>query len=112
MQNRMERINELLRQQVSQILEEEAEELGLVSVVAVQTSRDLSVCEIFVVPIQGDAERLLRILAERAGAYRKRLAESVELRRLPELRFAVDTNTDSVDRVEELLSEIAQEENK
>src|SRR5260370_40277932 len=57
-------------------------------------------------------ERLLAGLEAAKGRLRKRVGQSIGLRRAPELRFHYDEGQDASHRIEELLHEIKKEQSK
>jgi ribosome-binding factor A len=105
----MERVDELLRQALSQVLEEAVEELGMVSVIGVQTTRDLALARILVRSVDRDDQALLALLRQHTARFRRELGQRVELRRLPVLQFILDQASQPVERIEELLLQLARE---
>lgn len=106
MTQRMERIDELLLQELSRLIHEEAEKLGIVSVVAVQTTRDLSRSRILIHSLGDDQEQLVKDLNHRARRYRLVLADKLNLRRTPELEFVTEADADTGNRIEAILQQI------
>jgi ribosome-binding factor A len=75
-----------------------------VTVTEVRVSPDLRAATAFVLPFAGgDAEALARGLNHAAGYFRKALADSVDLRVAPTIRFEPDRAFGQADRVEMLL---------
>jgi ribosome-binding factor A len=75
-----------------------------VTVTEVRVSPDLKAATAFVLPFGGgDAEALARGLNHAAGYFRKSLADAVELRVAPTIRFEPDRAFGQADRVEMLL---------
>ncbi|MCC6216204.1 MAG: 30S ribosome-binding factor RbfA [Polyangiaceae bacterium] len=88
--------------------------LASLVVTSVEVSGDLGVAEIRVRALAGDddpAKRkaLVKAVARVAPRLRRELASELGLRRVPELRFHHDDGHDALRRVDELLSEIADE---
>lgn len=107
MTNRIQRIDELLREELSRLLEEDAEQLGMVAVVAVRTTRDLSYSRVLISPVSTqDPQIVLRQLTERASFYRHRLLKHLNLHRIPQLQFDLGENEEEYFRVEALLDQI------
>ena len=75
-----------------------------VTVTEVRISPDLRAATAFVLPFGGgDAEALARGLNHAAGYFRKALADAVDLRVAPTIRFEPDRAFGQADRVETLL---------
>lgn len=111
--DRMLKINELLAQELSQLLEEEAEELGILTIVSVAASRDLSVADVFCVPVAPgalSATLISETLAARASHYRRLLGKRLHLRRIPEFHFHLGKDSADYRQLEQLLDEIKENE--
>ncbi len=105
MAHRIERVNSLIRQEVSELLRRQVKDprLGnLVTVTDVSTSLDLRHAKIFVSRIGSEEEKqeILSVLAAASGFFRNELAKRLRLRHIPELSFQWD---DSIERGEYLL---------
>jgi len=103
------RVGEELRHALAQVLERgETRDPDLqgvsVTVTEVDASPDLRSAIAFIVPLGGrDAERVLAAMRRAAPFFRSRLANSVELRHAPQLRFELDRSFDTAARIGELL---------
>jgi ribosome-binding factor A len=103
---RIERVNNLIRQEISELLRRHVKDPRLgnfVTVNAVTTSADFKYARIFVSHI-GSAEQkaaTMKGLAAATGFLRKELARRLDLRRVPELSFQWD---DSIERGDHLLN--------
>lgn len=105
MAHRIERVNSLIRQEISELLRRQVKDprLGnLISITSVSTSPDLRHAKVFVSRIGNEEEKqeTLSVLAAASGFFRKELAQRLRLRRIPELSFQRD---DSIERGEYLL---------
>lgn len=88
--------------------------LAGVMVSSVVVTPDLSLARIFVrsldpEPTPGRQKAVLDGLKRAAGFIRRELGSTLEVRRVPELRFAWDDSFDRASRVEALLAEVAAE---
>ena len=108
------RVAERVREEIARALVRDLGDprLALAVVIRVEMPDDLGVAKIMVrLASGGDDEaarkRLLAGLSAATGVLRKRVGQSVGLRRAPELRFFYDEGQDASTRVEELLHEIA-----
>jgi len=105
MTRRIERVNNLIRQEISELLQRQVKDPRLgnfISVTEVHTSPDLRYAKIFISSIGSDEGRqeTLSVLAVASGFFRKELARRLRLRRIPELNFQWD---DSIERGDHLL---------
>ena len=108
--DRVRRVSELVRRQVSHfIVRELADEgLGIVSVTAVDMSRDLQQATVYVSSLaQGpDVESILFVLEENVPAVRRDLAQSLHLRRVPDLTFRYDESVERGQRLTKMIDEL------
>ena len=109
------RLNEQLREEVSQLLGRETDDpelQALISITAVETSPDLRVAKVYFSTL-GDEEhtaRVFRRLKRAARFFRRQLAQRLNLRHTPELEFHLDPSIARGARIMELLAEIQAED--
>jgi ribosome-binding factor A len=77
----------------------------------VDVTSDLSLARVWMRDLAGDADerrrkRLVRAMSRASGFIRRELGRTLELRRVPELRFEWDASTERAARVEALFQEI------
>ena len=112
---RIDRIEEQLRMELSEIIEREIHDprIGLVTVTGVKVSPDLRHARIFVT-VLGDAsqrKKSLEGLRSAASFVRRALGKRLHhLRRIPEVSFDYDEAVEKGIRIEELLDQIKHEE--
>lgn len=111
MRIRPERVAEAMKREVADILANKLRDprlSGMISVTDVEITQDLASAKIFVSVLAPDAERdrMMDVLSRSIGFIRHELASRIELREVPELRFALDTSIQRGARVEELLRRI------
>lgn len=108
--DRTERVNRLLREELAELIRREVKDprVGIVTITGVETSRELDSARVFVHLIGDETRRAeaLEGLQHAAGYLRTRLARSLRLRKVPELRFELDSTLERATRIERLLSEI------
>ena len=100
MTHRIERVNNLIRREISDLLQRQVKDPrlgGFVAVTEVSTSPDLKYAKIFVSRIGGEEgkQETLSVLTGASGFLRNELAKRLNLRRIPELSFQWD---DSIER--------------
>lgn len=114
MSRRIERVNELLREEIAGLLQREIRDprlSAIISVTGVDTSPDLRNATVRV-SILGSEDEVQQAMAalRRAGGYmRREMAGRLRLRHVPELTFKLDTSISEGARVLDLLREIEQE---
>ncbi len=111
--SRAERIADQIKDQVSQLLAFEVKDpaIGLLTVTHVKMTSDMGLASVYYTLVGDEVERRRTARAlERATPFvRRRLAEDMNMRRTPEVRFHYDENVERTERVETLLRQIASE---
>ena len=112
--HRVERIQERVREEVSQMLATEVRDpgVGLVTVTRTKVTGDLSLARVYWTILGDAAERkkTQQALERAAGFVRHLLAERLSLRRVPEVKFIYDQSVAAQDRIEQIIQEIHAEE--
>jgi ribosome-binding factor A len=108
---RLDRVNELIKQEVSQVLQRELKDprLGFVSVTGVETSKDLRTAKVFV-SVLGNEEQWassLAALASARGFVRNWLKQHLDLRVIPDVQFRPDHSMEHAARIQELLRQLS-----
>ncbi len=115
MTRRSERVNELLREEISVIVQRELKDPrlgGLISITSVESSPDFRHARVFVSVLGSEDERSSSLTALNAGArfIRHALRARLEsLRIVPELHFKSDTSIAEGARMSALLDQVAHE---
>jgi ribosome-binding factor A len=107
---RIQRIRELLKRELGEMLRREIPvgEAGLVSVNEIDVSKDLHVATVFV-GVLGSAEQKKRaatLVEQNRRRFQAMIARSVVLKYTPQLRFVVDDSIERGHRVLEILEEL------
>lgn len=116
MSRRLERVNHLIREEISVLLQRQVRDPrlgGFVTVTRVSTSPDLSHAKVFI-SIMGDErdkKEALEALAKASGFLRRELSPRLTLRRIPELSFCRDDSIEQGAHVLELISQVSDPEN-
>ena len=110
---RQQRVNHLLQQEVSKLLEFELSDPRLqgVTVSGVEISPDLKHARVFIVST-GDAAQETEVrhgLQSATPFLRRELSRRIQLRAVPEIHFAFDHSIEHADRIERLLREVHDE---
>ena len=117
MSRRVDRINGLLRQEISQLLAREIKDPrlgGVISITQVQTANDLRSARVLV-SVLGDQETqesALDGIQSAAAFLRRELRDRLKLRYVPFLKFALDDSLESADAVLRLMNQLQAEPNQ
>lgn len=115
MTRRIDRVNELLRKEISQIISRDMNDpriTGLLTISQVNTSTDLRQAKVSV-SVMGEPqqkEAALGALKSAAGFIRHRLGGKLSLKRIPELAFLLDASMEQTNDLVRLLDQVASEE--
>ena len=109
MSRRLDRVNELLKREISSVLQRDFEWHGsLVTVNAVEASQDLKDARVYIGVLGGNEDKVIGRLNGEHGSIQSRVMKRVVLKNTPVLRFVGD---DSVVRgvdIVKLLDEVAE----
>jgi ribosome-binding factor A len=113
MARRIERVNNLIRQEISEILQRQVKDPrlgGFVIVTEVCVSNDLKYAKIFVTCVSRTEgkEGTLSGLAAASGYIRNELAKRLRMRRIPELSFHWDDSIERGARLLDLIDRVSQ----
>jgi ribosome-binding factor A len=108
---RPDRLAEAIREDVARFLNEKVKDpriTGMVTVTAVEVTRDLRTAKVFVSVLGNEADRpkTFEGLDSLAGHLRARLGKSLGLRSAPEILFRHDESVARAARIETLLAQI------
>lgn len=115
-QLRIEKVQELIKQEVSQIILKELKDprIGFVTVTQVDVTGDLRSAKIYV-SLMGSQEQIKDCwdgLQKALGYIRREIGKRIRLRCTPELSFQLDKSLDYSVHIQELLSKIKDDEAK
>lgn len=110
MTQRTDRIDELLRQEIGDIIARDVDDprVGFATITKVETAKDLGHAKVWVSVIGQPDERdeTVRALGRAMPFVRHQLGSRIRLRRIPELHLRLDETADRGTRLLKLLSEI------
>ncbi len=114
--NRMARVNEELKREVSNIINYEVKNsnvTGMISVTKVKTTPDFKYAKVSVSIINSkNVKQTLAGLKAASGFVRSRLAEKMNLRITPEIVFELDESLVYGERIDKILQEVMKEINE
>jgi len=108
MSKRIERVAELLKQELSKLIKEELrEEYGIVIVTDVVPTRDFKEAKVFISCLDKSCqEEVARALELKKPQFQQYLGKNLTMKFTPRLEFLIDKNQDKVDKIEKILQEI------
>lgn len=114
--SRLDRIADMLKRELSILIQNEINDprVGMVSVTDVKVSRDLMHAKVYVSVLQPEEKipSAIKALNHAANYLRYQLAQRVELRVMPELRFYYDDSLIRGNRIANLIDEVTREKPK
>ncbi|MBP3707156.1 MAG: 30S ribosome-binding factor RbfA [Clostridia bacterium] len=109
-ETRLNRINEELKKEISNILTFELKNpnvTGLLSVTRAKITPDFKYAKIYISVLNSkDVEKTMQGLKESAGFIRSQIAKTINLRVTPELSFELDDSMEYGMRIDNILKEI------
>lgn len=113
--SRMKRINAMLRNEISEILLNDMKDprLGFVTVVQVNTSKDLHTAVVFVSTLsdeEGAGEEVLEALDKARGYIKSLLAQRVILKFMPDLKFRLHEGARHAAEIDRILKDLSPHE--
>jgi len=110
MSDRMRRVNEAVREVLSEAVPELKDpRIGFVTVTGVETSPDLGQARVYVSVLGSEQkrERALAGLAAAHGVLQRRVAQELRMKRTPQLAFEYDPTAERGVRMAKLIDELA-----
>jgi ribosome-binding factor A len=110
MSDRMRRVNEAVREVVSEAVGELKDpRIGFVTVTGVETSTDLRHARVYVSVLGSEAKRAKTLdgLAAAHGVLQARVARELRMKRTPQLAFEYDPTVERGVRMTQLIDELA-----
>jgi len=105
MSGRMDKVNALLRRELSRLIHEKLGGEGLITVTDVETTSDLQLATVHISVLEAETEPVRAKLQSLAKNFQNELAKSMRMKFIPKLTFAVNDESRK-ERVEKLLEEL------
>lgn len=110
---KVERLQETILREISNIIQTEMNDkkVGFVTVTDVRITSDLAIATIYVNFLGSDAreEAGLKALEHAKGFIRTELAKKLDIKKVPELIFKIDSSLEEGNKIEEIIKEINNE---
>lgn len=107
--SRTRRVSEQLKRELALLIQDEVKDprVRMVTVNAVEVSRDLAHARVYVTSLvdQQERDKLIEGLNKAAGFLRRELGRHISLRTTPQLHFTYDESIDSGARMSALINE-------
>lgn len=114
--SRTRRVGEQIQRELAQLIQQEIKDprLGMVTVSAVEVSRDLAYAKVYVSTLnpEQDMAQTLKVLGRASGFLRRELGRRMLLRIVPELRFVYDESIERGSRLSSLIEEAVSKDRK
>jgi ribosome-binding factor A len=115
--HRPDRVGDQIRQVISELLsrgEVHDPGVGFITLTRVKVSPDLQVARVYYTSLGDEAARkqTAKALERATGFFRRHVGDRLQLRRVPELQFQFDESVAHQDRVEQILRELHEEEER
>ena len=116
-QIRMERINEEVRKAISEVIRDELHDpqiSDMVSITSVEVTRDLKYAKVMVSVYDSEKlrEKSVQTLNRASGFIGREVGKRVDLRRMPQLQFKLDTNIEYGIRMSRLIVSVVGEKHE
>ena len=117
MSRRIEKLNHLIREEISELLQRQVKDPrlgGFITVTGVSTSSDLRHAKVFISIMGGEEEKgnAMEALSNASGFLRKELGMRLRLRYNPELSFHRDNSIEQGSHILELIGQVTSSENE
>ena len=114
---RPDRVGDQIRQELSELLVRGAVHdpgIGFITLTRVKVSPDLQMARVYYTTLGDDAARreTAKALDRATGFFRRHLGDRLRLRRVPELQFQFDESVGHQDRVEQILRDLHDEDER
>ena len=111
--NRPEKIADLLKREVSLILNQEVKDPRLqnINITAVKVSDDIGIATVFYTVIgksisKSESDIDKKVLTKLSGMIRSTLAKNIKIRRIPKINFRFDESIEYSENIERLLKNL------
>lgn len=113
-ENRLNRINEELRKELSNIISYELknpEATGMISITKVKITPDFKYAKVYVSILNSKSNtRTLEALKKSSGFIRSQIARKINLRVTPELVFEIDDSFEYGSKIDKIIEDLKKEE--
>jgi len=115
MKERILRVNQLIKKELSQMLSKEIDfpKNVLVTLTRVETSPDLAQAKVYISVIpEKEEENVFNVLKKHISSLQKKLNKKLSMKFVPKIIFVEEKTTKEAGRIEELLEEIKKKQHE
>lgn len=99
------RIAQKIKEFLGEIFAQEIDELEFVSITDIVITKDLGDAKIYVQSLlNDDEEKILMLLKEKTPYLKKRLADEIKMRKIPNLIFKIDNSLENYNKIDNLIN--------
>lgn len=111
MSKRLEKINELLMQLLSLMIQRKfASEFGFININSVISNPDLKSAKVYISVLdQKKSQQLTNLLRHESHNFHKELAKKLSMKFIPKLEYVIDESQNQIDQIDQLLVQIKNE---
>ena len=109
---RIERLNHTYQEEISMIIMEEIkdEDIKFVTITGVEVTNDLSFAKVYYTILDDKKKEKTQDALNKASSFiRKKLAERIEIRHTPELKFIYDSSEEYGTHIDKIIEKIHEE---
>ena len=102
---KLDRINTAFVEKISEILHDDVKDkdVKMVTITDARVTNDLSYAKIYFTTLDDDRKKVLDALNKASGCIRGRLAEKIDIRKMPEINFVYDESIDYGKHIEDII---------
>lgn len=104
--NRINRIEQLLQRELAKIISYEVKPPSFVTISHAIVSKDLSYAKVYFTVFGSKVEETQNLLDTAAKRYRNVLSQSMNLRKMPKLKFIYDASIEYANRLSKLIDDV------
>jgi len=111
---RIDKINQLLKKEIANILQKDLNDrrLVFVSITHVETTKDLRQCKVYFSILEGDKEEILNILNKAKGYIRYLMGKRIKIKVLPQIRFYIDDSIERGFKIDQIFEKLHEKDKK
>jgi ribosome-binding factor A len=114
MTHRIERVNSVIRQEISDMLQRQVKDprlSQLISVTEVSTTPDMKLARVYISCLCTPEEKkgIIEALGSATGYFHKELIKRLNMRSVPEIHFQWDDSIERGDRLLQLINKVSQD---
>jgi ribosome-binding factor A len=114
MRYRKERMQDLMREEISSMIQREIKDpgLGFITIIQVKMTDDLKYAKVLysVYGSQEEKEKTVEALRRATGYVKHLIGQRIKLRYTPNISFVIDTEQEKLQRIDEILKKVKVED--